>query len=170
MGSAGGHLELRVGELLRRLVDHISHRSGAVLALMGEAGITLPQLLLLARVGPRGSALPSRLAAAAGASLPATSQMLERLVAQGLVSRGEDAADRRRRTVVLTARGRRLLEQVAAARAAEYAQGLAGAPPRLLERLAEALEPILALAEVAGGPARGNDRQLAALRRTVRSP
>ena len=36
------------GDALRRLVDLTSHRSGAVFALMNEAAVTLPQLLLRA--------------------------------------------------------------------------------------------------------------------------
>ncbi len=170
MRGAGESIELRVGDLLRRLVDHVSHRSGAVLTLMADAGITLPQLLLLARVAAQGSALPSRLAARAGASLPATSQMLERLAAQGLLARGQDSADRRRRTVTVTPRGRRVLDQVSAARAVEYAQGLAAVPPSLLRRLAESLEPVLAQAEVAEHPVPAGGRQRPPIRRTDRSP
>ena len=44
------------GDALRRLVDLTSHRSGAVFALMNEAAVTLPQLLLLSRISQLGSA------------------------------------------------------------------------------------------------------------------
>jgi DNA-binding MarR family transcriptional regulator len=107
-----GELELRAGELLRRLVDRISHRSGAALALMARAEVTLPQLLLLARVERLGTATPSAVAEASGASLPAVSQMIERLVKQGLLARSEHAGDRRRRTLAVPPRGKRLLAQV----------------------------------------------------------
>ena len=141
--AAAGALERRAGELLRRLVDRISHRSGAALAAMAEAEVTLPQLLLLARVERLAPATPSALAEASGASLPAASQMIERLVRQGLLVRAEDPGDRRRRALAVTPRGRRLLAQVAAARAAEYGESLAGLPPALLRALADALAPIL---------------------------
>jgi DNA-binding MarR family transcriptional regulator len=133
----------RTGELLRRLVDRISHRSGAALAIMEQAGLTLPQLLLLARVARLGRASLSALAEASGASLPAASQMSERLVRQGLLARADDPADRRRRALAPTRRGREVLARVGAARAADYAVSLEAVPAPLLRALAEALAPIV---------------------------
>jgi DNA-binding MarR family transcriptional regulator len=51
-----------------------------------------------------------------GVSSAAVSQMLQRLVAQGLVLRSEDPEDRRAKQVVLTDNGRRILEEVITAR------------------------------------------------------
>lgn len=52
----------RAGDALRRLVDLISHRSGVALALMNDAAVTLPQVLLLSRVEKFGSASLAELA------------------------------------------------------------------------------------------------------------
>src|SRR5258708_2930726 len=90
------------GAALRRLVDLVSHRSGLALALMNEAAITLPQVLLLSHVERRGSASPSELAEAMHASLSAVSQMIDRLVRQGFLHRADDPGDRRRKSVTAT--------------------------------------------------------------------
>ncbi len=45
-----------------------------------------------------------------GTTLAATSQLIDRLVQQGLMTRTEDPDDRRVRNVALTERGRKLLE------------------------------------------------------------
>jgi DNA-binding MarR family transcriptional regulator len=141
--SRAGELELQTGALLRRLVDLASHRSGTALALIGQAGITFPQLILLARVKRLGAASITALAAVSGASLPATSQMIERLVNLGLLARTADTADRRRRALAVTARGSEVLARIAGARAADYAESLAGVPPALLRALAAALRPVV---------------------------
>ncbi len=139
-----GELERQVGDLLRGLVDRVSHRSGAALAILAQAELTFPQLVVLARVERLGTASVSALAEVSGASLPATSQMIERLVRLGMLARADDPADRRRRALALTARGRGLLARVSAARADDYGRSLAGVPAPLLRSLGAALAPVLA--------------------------
>src|SRR5207302_6161904 len=51
-----------VGALLLALVDRVSHRGGDTLALMTEAGLTLPQVLFLTRLRQAGESTPSELA------------------------------------------------------------------------------------------------------------
>src|SRR5438105_10056805 len=92
----------RAAEALRRLVDRVSHRSGLALATMAEATITLPQVLLMNQVVRRRATSPSDLAKAMHVSLPAVSQMIDRLVRQGLLNRTEDPADRRRKALATT--------------------------------------------------------------------
>ena len=71
----------RTGDALRRLVDLVSHGSGAVFTLMNDASITLPQVLLISRVEKFGSASLSDLAEGSTASAAALSQMIELLAA-----------------------------------------------------------------------------------------
>src|SRR6267142_578090 len=59
------------GELLLALVDRVSHRGGDTLALMNEAGTTLPQILFLARLRQAGGGTASDLADTLNMSLPA---------------------------------------------------------------------------------------------------
>jgi DNA-binding MarR family transcriptional regulator len=133
----------QAGTALRRLVDLVSHRSGLALAAMSEASVTLPQVLLLNHVERRGSASPTDLAEAVHVSLPAASQMIDRLVKQGLLSRTEDPVDRRRKSLATTARARSLLRKLGTSRSADYELGLAAVSPELLRQLAALLERVV---------------------------
>jgi DNA-binding MarR family transcriptional regulator len=57
-----------------------------------------------------------------GVTSAAASQMLQRLVEQGLVLRSEDPGDRRAKQVVLTEKGRCILDEVNMARQGQLAQ------------------------------------------------
>lgn len=146
--KAGAH---RAGAALRRLVDLISHRSGAALALMNEAAVTLPQVLLLSRVERLGSASLAELGADASASIPALSQMVDRLVQQELLTRIEDPADRRRKAIRLTARAGALLRKIESARSAEYERGLKPVSAGLRAEMAAAIERAIVEIEAANG-------------------
>jgi DNA-binding MarR family transcriptional regulator len=128
-----------VGALLLALVDRVSHRGGETLALMSEAGLTLPQVLFLTRLRQAGGSTGSELAERLNMSLPATSQMVDRLFKQGLLSRTEDDGDRRRKRLAVTATAERLLDRLIRARAAEYAKGTARLSPALRRELATVL-------------------------------
>jgi len=132
------------GQALCHLVDLVSHRSGLALEAMSEAAITLPQVLLLDHVERRGTASPSELAKAVHASLPAVSQMIDRLVQQGLLNRAEDPVDRRRRSLTATARGRSVLRKLEAARSADYERGLAAVSSELHAQLIHLIERVIA--------------------------
>src|SRR5579863_5603414 len=106
----------QAGDALRRLVDLAAHRSGSVFALMNKAAVTLPQVLLISRVERLGSASLSDLVEGSSASAAALSQMIERLVQQGLLRRAEDPVDRRRKAIGATPRARALLRRLEAAR------------------------------------------------------
>ena len=136
--SANG--QNRAGDALRRLVDLASHHSGAVFAIMSDAAVTLPQVLLLHRVVEAGSASFSDLAADSNASAAAMSQMIDRLVQQGLLRRAEDPLDRRRKAIAATTRAHAFLRKLAAARSADYQLGLAPLSRELRAQLASALE------------------------------
>ena len=132
------------GDALRRLVDLVSHSSGAVFTLMNDASVTLPQVLLISRVEKSGSASLSDLAESSTASAAALSQMIERLVQQGLLDRAEDPIDRRRKAIRVTSRARALLRKLEAARSGDYELGLASLGHGLRTRLAAMLERVVA--------------------------
>jgi DNA-binding MarR family transcriptional regulator len=133
----------QAGDALRRLVDLASHRSGIVFALMNDAAVTLPQVLLMSRVERFGSASLSDLAEVSATSLAALSQMIERLVQQGLLSRTEDAIDRRRKAVRLTRGAQSLLRKLRAARSADYELGLGSASQELRLQLVNVIERVI---------------------------
>ena len=128
-----------VGALLLALVDRVSHRGGDTLALMTEAGLTLPQVLFLTRLRQVGESTPSELAERLNMSPPAVSQMVERLFKLGFLTRNEDAGDRRRKRLAVTPAAERMLDQLVRARAAEYARGTARLSPALRRELGAAL-------------------------------
>ncbi|GGL02014.1 hypothetical protein Sme01_46740 [Sphaerisporangium melleum] len=98
-------------------------RSTPLLAL----NLTMRQLKVALILAGRGSASGQELAATLGTGPGTVTGIVDRLVAQGLVTRREDPADRRVRRVELTEAGRRMTEELIDA-------GLAGYR-RLLERL-----------------------------------
>jgi len=139
----------RAGDALRRLVDLTSHRSGAVLSLMNDAAVTLPQLLLLSRIEQLGSASLAAIADESSASAPALSQMIDRLVRQGWLDRAEDPADRRRKAIRVSPQGRDLLRNVETARSADFALGLSPVSEELRAQLAMVLERAVVEVEAA---------------------
>jgi DNA-binding MarR family transcriptional regulator len=128
-----------VGALLLALVDRVSHRGGDTLALMTEAGLTLPQVLFLTRLRQVGESTPSELGERLNMSLPATSQMVDRLFKLGFLTRREDESDRRRKQLAVTPSAEKLLDKLVRARAAEYATGTARLSPALRRELSAAL-------------------------------
>jgi DNA-binding MarR family transcriptional regulator len=131
------------GQLLRRLVDRVSHRTHAVTQLMDEGGVTLRQVLLIDRVASLESAPLSELVRDSHASAAALSQMVDRLVREGFLVRSEDAVDRRRKAVRVTPRAQALLRRLESARSKDYELGLAALSAAARERLVSALERAL---------------------------
>lgn len=72
--------------------------------------MSLPQFRSLVRVDRMPWASLSTVAQHLGASLPTTSRIVGGLVDRGLVARGGDLADRRRISLVITRRGRAVLQ------------------------------------------------------------
>jgi DNA-binding MarR family transcriptional regulator len=143
----------RLGAFLR----HIFIVSGGEhLRKMEESGLTLTQvkaLLLLA--GPEGEApyAGRDVAERLEVSLASVSRAVEGLVRSRLVSRVEDAEDRRVRRLTITEKGRRLAGEIVAARMADmeaFAASLTAAQRRKLDAALEAMldnEEIRAVAE-----------------------
>jgi len=134
---------VRAAALLQRLVNHISHSTGTSLAIMESAQLTLPQVLLLNRVAGGAAVSTSTLAAAADRSLPAASQMIDRLVRQAHLQRHHDEIDRRRSSLSVTSSGRAVLRRLVAARNADYAHGLAPLSPKRIAELERILRQLL---------------------------
>jgi DNA-binding MarR family transcriptional regulator len=128
-----------VGPLLLELIDRVSHRGGDTLALMAEAGITLPQLLFLVRLRQTGGSTASELGQRLNMSPPAISQMVARLFRLGLVTQTEDGEDRRRKRLATTPRAHTMIDRISRARAAEFGQGTAKLSPAVRKQLAAAL-------------------------------
>ncbi|HEY2678676.1 MAG TPA: MarR family transcriptional regulator [Steroidobacteraceae bacterium] len=132
-----------VGNLLQEFVNRVSHAQGKTLGVLADASVTLPQVLLLRRVAAKGESIPSGLAEQMHMSLPAVSQMLDRLFELGLVSRKESTNDRRKKVIAARPEARSLLKRIHKARSADYSAGIASLSPRVRETLALALRDAL---------------------------
>jgi len=75
------------------------------------SGLSMPQLGTLLHIQGKGAMAVSDIGSHMGVTDAAASQMLDRLVAQGLVARSEDPDDRRVRQIVLTPEGSRRVKE-----------------------------------------------------------
>ncbi len=75
-----------------------------------QSGLSMAQIGALFQILHKGSSGVTDLGEEMGVTSAAASQMLERLVQQKLVSRSEDAHDRRVKIIVLTDKGRTVLQ------------------------------------------------------------
>ncbi|WP_422773282.1 MarR family winged helix-turn-helix transcriptional regulator [Plantactinospora sp. WMMC1484] len=91
--------------------------------------LTLPQLKALLLLSAHGSIAGQELSAAMGVSLATMTGMVDRLVAQGLVTRREDPHDRRVRRIELSGPGRDLVDRFVTAGTEKMR--------RILDRLSE---------------------------------
>jgi DNA-binding MarR family transcriptional regulator len=137
----------RAAAALRRLVDRVSHRSGMALQTMSDATVTVPQVLLMNHVAHGRATSPSELADIMRVSLPAVSQMINRLVQQGFLKRREDPSDRRRKALATTAAADSFLRKLEIARSRDFELGLAPIAPELLAQVAALLERAVAQLE-----------------------
>jgi DNA-binding MarR family transcriptional regulator len=138
-----GPVDEPFGDLLQEFVNRISHLQGHTLAVLTEESVTLQQVLLLRRLGQLGQSTPSELADRMRMSLPAVSQMIDRLFLLGLLTRAEAADDRRRKVIAVTERGNTLLGRIRKARAAEYAAGASRLSPKVRTELTRVLQKAL---------------------------
>ena len=98
-----------IGLLMRR-----SMRSSLILMLKKNE-LSMSQIGALFQIN-RGRSNVSDLGERLGITIAAASQMLERLVQQGLILRSEDPQDRRVKKLLLTDKGRRIMEEIMHAR------------------------------------------------------
>lgn len=89
--------------MIRRSMENFHHFSR-------ETGLSLPQMSVLMHLRHHGPCEVTTLATRMQFSKPAASQMIERLVQQGLVERIEVSGDRRARLIQVTPKGQQITE------------------------------------------------------------
>lgn len=77
---------------------------------MNEWGLSASQVSALMRLYHQGACGVSDIGSHLGVTNAASSQLVERLAQQGLIARSENPADRRAKQIVLTEKGRALIE------------------------------------------------------------
>ncbi len=134
------------------VVDAVLAASRAIVALSVRSlsavseEVTLAQYRTLVVLASRGPQAVVALAEDLGVSAPTASRMCDRLVRDGLISRTEDAEDRRRVSLILTTRGRRLLDEVTVRRRVEIRQVLEAMPAEVQRTLVDGLHRFAAAA------------------------
>lgn len=98
-------------------------------AQLGELGLGFPQLAALYAISGTQTLTVADLAEQIGRSPSATSRLVTALERRGLVTRHEEAVDRRQRTLAMTADGQALIAQIDGARAEQFLAVVRPLPP-----------------------------------------
>lgn len=129
--------------LVKRFIALVNRKSaGESTAFMHASGLTMPQIVVLHALR-RAEASITGLAERLRMSLPATSQLVDRLVEAGLVDRAEHAADRRVRRVTILPAGQRFLERLGEMRLREIEDALRSVSPGARTALAAAMAQVV---------------------------
>jgi DNA-binding MarR family transcriptional regulator len=119
-----------------------------------ECGLSMPQIGVLFQLDHGGASGISNLSDDLGITSAAGSQMLDRLVQQELILRSEDPIDRRVKKLVLTAKGRKILQEIVHMRQS-WMEELAGSlSPEEKEQVIGALKILVAKADKIDQPAK----------------
>jgi MarR family transcriptional regulator, organic hydroperoxide resistance regulator len=134
-------------------MDRITRLATLYPLLMGKMGrlrtvvherldLTYNQYKTLLTVADRGEGTLGDLARELAVTMSSASQMVERLVGQGLIDRRQDADNRRQVRIRLTERGEELIAELRQGILAEYRKLLARLPEEEQEDLVRSLETI----------------------------
>ena len=147
-GPAG---DLDEAARLRAVLLRLGRRLRAIDA---GSGLTPAELSVLGAVVRCGPIRPSELARCEGINPTTLSRLLARLVDEGALCRQDDPTDGRGALVSVTARGRRLHQQLRAARARALCEHVARLPASQQRAISAALPALEALIELVDGSAR----------------
>jgi len=115
-----------------------------------ENNFSMAQINALFRISHKGACGVSDLGDELGITSAAASQLLEKLVQQGLVQRSEDPQDRRNKRIVLTEQGNRILQDSIQARQGWLNQLAALFTPAEQEQLHQALQLLIEKSKLLG--------------------
>jgi DNA-binding MarR family transcriptional regulator len=160
--SAQAHEHANLVRDLGGFAKFILHAGGRdFYAAVGELELSISQIRILHLLTREmDNASLKALADEIGLSFPATSRSVDALVHRGLVTRTENADDRRLKTVRATSEAGRLVDHLMELRLAGIAEFVSTLSDKERADLARALSPIVAREDIApmcGGQARGKD-------------
>jgi DNA-binding MarR family transcriptional regulator len=104
-------LTSHLGYWLRFVSNHVSH---AFARKLEGLGVTVAEWVVMRELHDVNEVAPSRLAAKLGMTRGAITKLADRLIAKALVTRKVNPHDARAQTLALTAKGRRLVPELAA--------------------------------------------------------
>ncbi|GAY12730.1 transcriptional regulator, MarR family [Pseudonocardia sp. N23] len=137
------------------LVDAVMTASRVLVAVAARSlaavdeDVTIPQYRALVVLAQRGPQRPADLADALSVNRSTATRMCDRLVVHGLVERARSSPDRREVSVMLTSRGRDLVDEVTRRRRAELGTLVSSMPVEDRDGLVRALR---AFTDAAGEP------------------
>ena len=105
-------LTTHLGYWLRYVSNHVSQ---AFARKVEACGVTVAEWVLLRQLLGEKELAPSRLSERMGMTRGTVSKLADRLIAKGLLVRAANPEDARAQTLALTAKGRRLVPELAAA-------------------------------------------------------
>lgn len=105
-----------------------------------ESGMSHSQLATLMRLHHTGACPVNEIGQDLSVTAAAASQLVERLVQQGLLSRSEDERDRRVRRVTLTSAGHEVVRQAIESRTVWIRQLVSALEPQEQQAIVEALD------------------------------
>jgi DNA-binding MarR family transcriptional regulator len=114
-----------------------------LLSMLQAHDVTPPRFTVLKLLHANDGATVSSLAQALGLTVGSTSQLIDRLEVDGLVTRAEDRADRRVRRIYLNERGYYVIEQIKNMRLRKMERELSKLPLAVNMQLVAALEAAL---------------------------
>ena len=117
-----------------------------------KSGLSMSQIGALFWVSHKGNCAVSDIGEVLGITSAAASQMLERLVQQGLVLRSEDPTDRRMKQIALTDKGRQVLQESIQARQSWLSDLAEALSDREKEEVTAALRVLIDKASHMGQP------------------
>lgn len=133
-----------VGDYLLYLLARASAEASAQFhAVVKSRGLSVLEWRVLGQLS-EGPSTVSMLAERALSQQPTLTKVLDRMTADGLVARLEDAADRRRVTVRLTDKGHKLAAELVPLAREHETRVLAGYSPREAAALKRALKTLIA--------------------------
>ena len=100
-----------LGYWLRQVSNHVSH---AFARKVEASGVTVAEWVVLRELLNQKAAAPSRLAERLGMTRGAITKLADRLIDKSLLIRRPDPGDARAQILALTAKGRRLVPELAA--------------------------------------------------------
>ena len=132
------HESIRV--IMQRFMPYIFHFAK-------ECGLSMPQIGVLFQLNHGGTSGISNLSDDLGITSAAGSQMLDRLVQQELILRSEDPIDRRVKKIVLTVKGRKILQEIVHMRQAWMEELVGSLSPEEKEQIIAAMKILIAKAD-----------------------
>ena len=146
--KVGDDLALKMGALVMRCMGQ---HGGEVLRVIDESGLTFAQMKVLVELqAPEDEAhTVTALAEHIGISAASASRAADGMVRKKLVTRVEDAHDRRVKRLAPTAKGRRLADRIISARLASLEEFTSSLEADERQKLESALDALLERPEIA---------------------